>query len=567
METKRGFDCEFVNEICKDVQTECSICLHVLCEPHIVECCGHRFCRACLAEIKMATDYACPLCRKPTFKDIPDRQLKRVLMAKRVYCSFRPNGCEWKGELCKLETHLNSNPQTDGAAWQEGCSYVEIPCPLCQRERMKRLVIEEHMANECPKKEVLCKFCRVHRSAYENIGKHHTVCPHVPVECPKGCQATLLRRNLTSHIEYSCPNNPQPCPFHIVGCNKKFAGRRMYNHLCDRSTLTAHLSMVKKKLTDRGWLIHSLNEEVKAKDNEITLLCDDVKTKDGEVASLHADLTQLKKKVEAKDEKIADLCKRQAHVYEVEIDRLKLQLKEEKSSLSALKKNLRDKEHPIDKLEKKIASGSVDHALRKSAELQHQAGAQRAKIDRLLQDKCGLEADLHREKCSLREATSQLAALKESLKRATDNNAQEIAKLKKVINSQKKELDSNALQKAALEEVIESQKRELDKISQQMGNLQEVVHCQKKDIEQINALEEMIGSQKRELEKKAQQIGDLQEVVRCQKKDIDRYQEQLRVDSTADGPTRNIDEAGVVGAALGVALGVGIAGVAALVRR
>ena len=494
MGTKSGFDCEFVNKICKDVQTECSICLHVLREPHIVEpCCGHRFCRACLAEIKMATDYACPLCRKPTFKDIPDRQLKRVLMAKRVYCSFRRNGCEWKGELCKLETHLNSNPQTDRAAWQEGCSYVEIPCPLCQRERMKRLVIEEHIANECPKREVSCKFCQVHHSAYENIGKHHAVCPCVPVECPKGCRATPLRGNLASHLEYKCLNNPQLCPFHIVGCKKKFAGHRMDAHLW--STLTAHLYMVEKtlesqqkKATERGWLIHSLDEEVKVKNCEIALLRDKVaslheeaKGRERQLMGLNADLTQLKKEIKAKDEKVASLqegfqvCKRklqdQAHVHVAEIDRLKVQLKEKKISLEELEKK----------------SASVDEAMRQNTKLLTRVSAQKAEI-RLLQDKCGLKSELHGEKGALQEATRR-----------------------------------------------------------------------------INALEEMIGSQKGELNEKAQQIDNLQEVVRCQKKDIDRYREQLRVDSTADGPTQNIDETGVVGAAL-VALGVGIAGVA-LARR
>ena len=35
-----GYDCSFVGPLPEDLQSECSICLHVLREPILVRCCG-----------------------------------------------------------------------------------------------------------------------------------------------------------------------------------------------------------------------------------------------------------------------------------------------------------------------------------------------------------------------------------------------------------------------------------------------------------------------------------------------------------------------------------------------
>ena len=84
-----GYDCKFVDPVCKDIQTECSICLSILREPYIVQCCGNRFCRVCLVRLQAgaATPKVtpCPLCKQKIAAAIPDKQLERLLNEKHVY--------------------------------------------------------------------------------------------------------------------------------------------------------------------------------------------------------------------------------------------------------------------------------------------------------------------------------------------------------------------------------------------------------------------------------------------------------------------------------------------------
>ncbi|MCG8622324.1 MAG: hypothetical protein MJE68_10070, partial [Proteobacteria bacterium] len=127
-----GYDCEFVDPVCKDVQTDCSICLFILREPYIVQCCGNRFCRSCLVRLQAgaATPKVtpCPLCKQKIAAAIPDKQLERLLNEKHVFCSNKSRGCAWSGELVKLEgEHLNKYPTGQAPEeLMEGCMYVQV---------------------------------------------------------------------------------------------------------------------------------------------------------------------------------------------------------------------------------------------------------------------------------------------------------------------------------------------------------------------------------------------------------------------------------------------------------
>ena len=54
-----------------------------------------------------------------------NKGLKRTLNEFRVDCPHRLNGCEWVGELGKLNEHLHSDPQP-----QLRCQFVVLPCVL-----------------------------------------------------------------------------------------------------------------------------------------------------------------------------------------------------------------------------------------------------------------------------------------------------------------------------------------------------------------------------------------------------------------------------------------------------
>ena len=392
MET--GFDCEFVGSISKDVQTECSICLQILRRPHIVSCCGYRFCGGCLDEIqKTRATLGCPLC-KQSFSAIPDKGLERVLNAKIVSCSFKKSGCPWIGQLSQLESHLNSTPSSQSDILLEGCPFFEIVCPRCRGKPIQRQNMRKHSNTECPKREVVCLYCNK-RLSYENIvGGHYDVCPRVPVPCPKGCSAKPLRKNIDSHVAKTCPKNSQLCPFSVVGCSKMLAGSGMESHLKDKSVLAAHLSLIKKSQES---FRKQLEEEVKKKDCQIASLQDQVRERD------------MKLKVEIG--KMNDVHER----------KIKEEISVQSSWIEAFTKEVEEKDRQIQQLKRK--SSCDDHSLRSlksdNAALTKKTCAQKLEIDKLTDKNQHLVEDLSDQNYYVKALERTNADLCEELDRVT----------------------------------------------------------------------------------------------------------------------------------------------------
>ena len=117
-------DYEFVEPPPKQLQSECPICLEILCEPHLISCCGHSFCAACIECVKK-DGKPCPFCNEPTFTTMANKGLKRMLDEIRIYCPHRLGGCKWVGKLGKRHEHLDSDPQL-----QCCCPCVVVRCEL-----------------------------------------------------------------------------------------------------------------------------------------------------------------------------------------------------------------------------------------------------------------------------------------------------------------------------------------------------------------------------------------------------------------------------------------------------
>ena len=81
-------------------------------DPTQVDCCGRRFCQSCI-ETVVAGAKPCPACKcKPGEYDIfEDKGQKQAILEVKVHCLNRKAGCDWKGELCQLDNHLNLDPE------------------------------------------------------------------------------------------------------------------------------------------------------------------------------------------------------------------------------------------------------------------------------------------------------------------------------------------------------------------------------------------------------------------------------------------------------------------------
>ena len=140
--SSRGYPVNFVRQPPKEMPAECPICLHVLCRPKVVSCCGHSFCAVCIGW--GASDHKpCPLCGQQ-FTLTDNKWLERTLNDYDVYCPHQKKGCEWTGELGQPKHHLNQNTIP-----AEGCQFQDIACGLCQ-VYYERWLMADHVSNECP---------------------------------------------------------------------------------------------------------------------------------------------------------------------------------------------------------------------------------------------------------------------------------------------------------------------------------------------------------------------------------------------------------------------------------
>ena len=96
----------FVEESVDD-HHECLVCLQILKEPCIIECCGHHMCKPCIDQL-VSSSNECPHCRSVGINFVRDRHLERILMGKQVYCKYKSRGCEWQGTLREADQHCST---------------------------------------------------------------------------------------------------------------------------------------------------------------------------------------------------------------------------------------------------------------------------------------------------------------------------------------------------------------------------------------------------------------------------------------------------------------------------
>ena len=260
-----GYDCSFVESLPSDLQSECSICLHVLREPYLVGCCGYRFCRACIEPIQKKSVHKCPLCKKD-FSTLPDKQLERILNDKLVYCGNKSDGCNWKGRLVELEKHLNPEPSPGKkATLKDGCQFMKVRCYFC-KEMFYRSVIKDH-SQKC--KQVTCTHCKTHTDLASKMEQHYSICPMYPVTCPNDCGAKPFRKNLPKHINDNCPRTVVECVFSMLGCDAKMERKNMSEH---ESDVAEHLVLAAVTIDTLKEENEQLKERIQSQNTELTSL-------------------------------------------------------------------------------------------------------------------------------------------------------------------------------------------------------------------------------------------------------------------------------------------------------
>lgn len=139
-----GYDCIYVDKPPKAY--ECPICLLVLRNPHMVDCCGQKYCQTCIGRVHDQSQRPCPVCNCPFKVCILEKQLQREIGDVKVHCSNMAHGCEWSGELRELQQHQ-----------QKQCSYTPVECTLGCGDMLQRTDLQDHVEHKCKNRSVQAK--------------------------------------------------------------------------------------------------------------------------------------------------------------------------------------------------------------------------------------------------------------------------------------------------------------------------------------------------------------------------------------------------------------------------
>ena len=244
---KSGYECEFVEPPQKQLQSECPICLQILREPHLISCCGHSYCEACIERVGN-DGKPCPLCNEPGFTTMANKGLKRTLHEFRVYCPHRLRGCEWEGELGKLDEHLNSDPLPERQL--KGCPLAVIECLHC-KEGIRRDKIAGHQLERCTQRPYTCEYCAEYKSTFEDVAHSHwPECKCFLLPCPNECKpsgSSIQRQCLEHHVKEECPLTIVQCELHHAGCEVTLPRKDMAYHMKEDSI--AHIPLLVHELT------------------------------------------------------------------------------------------------------------------------------------------------------------------------------------------------------------------------------------------------------------------------------------------------------------------------------
>ena len=273
-----GFECIFVKDPPEHLQTECSVCLCVLREPYLLDCCGYSFCKSCIEPIK-SEKKPCPLCAVHFTTCIPDKRLQRTLNDFQVYCSHKEEGCEWAGQLANLAQHLNVNPLHE-AERLSGCRLTSLDCKHCG-ECFQRRELVYHETSVCSQRPYSCEYCRGFKSTFEDVTSNHlSVCPDRPVPCSNGCGSSPLLKLLKDHLK-ECPLEVIECAFSYAGCNEKLLRKDMPEHITQ--SLAIHMSL---QATSHRQEVVKLNQRISELEGRYKQLQDQYEDSRAEVAEL-----------------------------------------------------------------------------------------------------------------------------------------------------------------------------------------------------------------------------------------------------------------------------------------
>jgi len=125
------------------------------------------------------------------------------------------------------------------------CGFSEVPCPKNCKASILRKDIKSHL-EICKFFNLKCQHC--HKTFKRFKIENHIAkdCPAVLVDCPNNCAAKVQRGLIIKHLDEACPETIKKCEYSISGC--KFEGNKKNIEAHCKAEIEEHLKMTNNTL-------------------------------------------------------------------------------------------------------------------------------------------------------------------------------------------------------------------------------------------------------------------------------------------------------------------------------
>lgn len=226
-----------------------------------------------------------------------NKGMAREVREVQVYCSNVNRGCDWVGEVVKLEEHVSPGTVDNS---RRLCQFEMVVCSNggCNEEVMRR-DLAKHQSELCPHRIFECNFCESFHSTFDDLNNHYSTCPAYPVDCPNGCgEQSIPRLMLTEHLE-KCPLSLMDCDFKSVGCEFRRRKDKMSGHL--QVSANYHMKLICQAVTLNVERFDQLDREVESLSSQVATLQEENKKSREENSELrnmnnqlHSDIQSMK---------------------------------------------------------------------------------------------------------------------------------------------------------------------------------------------------------------------------------------------------------------------------------
>ena len=327
-------NCDFVDSVPEDYY--CKKCSLVARRLTVTSCCEGHFCYSCIADSQQQ-DKSCPECGEFfNFFELVKHQ-KRITSLK-VYCSLKGRGCDWSGTLEELEAHLDPD--------QDNCQYVDTKCPLNCQQAIPKNKVEQHVREECVKREHVCQHCNFKATYEEVVDTHLPECMYVPLKCPNFCGVTCEREVMEDHMKM-CRLETIDCGFMDMGCGETFhredeeehARQFSHNHLSQLAGTV--MKIQEEKVSQNEKLEQEEKVDQKLQQQKQLILEQNIKHVDLEQKLLEQEQKRVDQKL-ALEAKFEKAMKDQQQSFAAKLEKLEKSLQEPILLLNKHRKELKE---------------------------------------------------------------------------------------------------------------------------------------------------------------------------------------------------------------------------------